>query len=127
VTDIGPGQVTIAGVEYKLGGKNVLSFETLLSLCNASGASQALTPWRSAQNAVAAAAAAQAASAIGWGSRIASAKTDQERKELAAQAATEAARFAAELVTLNATAKAQRDAFMFALLATSTSAAVPAP
>lgn len=123
VGDVGPNEVTIGGVPYKVGGKNLAAFAGLLNVCNASSTLNAFGSWQQAQSAVAIAVAQGAASSISWAGRIAGAKTADEKKQLVAQAATEAASIAANVAALNMAAKSQRDAFQLALVTTSATGA----
>lgn len=120
ILEMDPNSVNIGGVKYKVGGKNLLAFANLLTLCNANQATPLLSVWQKAQNEAATQVALMTASGISWASKISQAQNEKQKNQLAAEAAAEAAAQAVVLKQLNDAAKAAKDEFMLALMATTT-------
>ncbi len=94
------------------------SFQQLMMVCNASAALTPYMEWQQARALVVAKSAEAAAYAISATTKALNAETDEEKQAIAKDATDAAARFAAEMIPLAATANAKKQTFQATFMAT---------
>ena len=104
--------ITVADIRFNLSRAGDASkFQQLLAVCNATVALPSYIEWKQAHALVVAKSAQMSAYAVSTGAKLMTAKTDEEKRQIAADGAAAAAQFTAELVPLGTDANAKKQMF----------------